>query len=709
MFERIGRFCHRRRWAVLTGWLLLGVAGVLASGPVFGNLQNGRLSRHFESTQGSNLLAEQARYGLRVVGLLDAAPMADPAVRAAVLSAAADLREIPDVGRVVDPYTGAGAGLLATDGRAGLLVVDLTPRLARPERDAAVAATTARLHAVELPPGGTVRVSDAAQVSRQINAQVQKDTEHAELISLPITLLVLVLIFGGFLAAALPLLGALAAVAGAMVCLLGFGTFLTLDPNTVPVVTLLGLGISIDYALLIVSRFREERAGGRDVPAAIEAASATAGRTVTFSALTVAVCLSGLFLFDDPTFRAIGAAGSAVVVVAWLAGLTLTPALLAAFGRRIPVRRALAPEHGFFSRLAAWVQRRPWPVAIGLVLLLLAAGTPLLSIRLQNGQANVLPQSLETAQVERVITDRFPGAGTDPITVLADAPPAQLVAYVASLSTLVPPGSVVQLGRATPVAGQRSRIDITPAGTTQGDTAQQVVRTLRAHRPAFRIWVTGGAAVLVDFKADVVRKLPYAFGLIALASLVLLFLMTGSLLVPIKALVMNTVSLGATFGALVWVFQDGHLAGPLGFTSPDAVETWVPVLVFAFAFGLSMDYEVFLISRIKELYDTGIGNDEAVRLGLQRSGRIITSAALLLVIVFAGFAAGRMVGIKEMGFALTVAIIVDATLVRCLLVPATMTLLGDANWWAPAPLRRLHARIGLREAPTPARSTAPVR
>ena len=215
--------------------------------------------------------------------------------------------------------------------------------------------------------------------------------------------------------------------------------------------------------------------------------------------------------------------------------------------------------------------------------------------------------------------------------------------------------------------------------------------------------MTGDAAVLLDFSASLSARLPIALAVIAVVLFVLLFLMTGSVLVPLKALVMNTISLGATFGLLVWVFQQGHLEGLLGFTSAGAIETWVPVIVFAFAFGVSMDYEVFLLARIKELYDEGVPNDEAVRVGLQRSGRIITSAALLIVIVFCGFAAGRMLGIKEMGFALAVAVVVDATLVRCLLVPATMTLLGDRNWWAPGPLRRLHERIGLRESDRRAR------
>jgi RND superfamily putative drug exporter len=699
VFGRIGRFCVRRRWLVLAGWVAFVAAGAVASGPVFAGLEGGRASGNFESIQAYDLLGDNSAYGGRVLVLVDDVRMSDPATRAAVQEAAREVGALPDVGRVVDPYAGARAGLLATDGRAGVVVVDLDRDLSRAEREDAIAAVGGRLRELtaELP-NASVRLGGEPLLTTEVNEQVQADTERAELVSLPITLIVMIVIFGGLLAAGLPLLGALAAVGGAFVCLLGFSTFLTLDPNTVPVVTLLGLGISIDYSLLIVSRFREERAAGHPVPAAVERTAATAGRTITFSALTVAACLSALFLFDDPTFRAIGAAGTAVVVVALLAALTLVPALLAVAGGRIRSGRAVAPDRGFFSRLAAGVQRRPWPIAVGAAALLLAAGAPLLSVRLQNGGADLLPESFQSVQVQRNIAVRFPGAGTDPVTVLGEASPDRLDAYVAGLGDRVDRADVASVSRAERLGDSAySTVDVVPTGDSQGDAARRLVAALRADRPEFRTWVTGEAAVLVDFSSSILGTLPWAFLLVAVAAFGLLFLMTGSVLVPVKALVMNTVSLGATFGALVWVFQEGHLEDALGFTSPGAIETWVPVLVFAFAFGLSMDYEVFLLARVKELYDAGHRNDEAVRLGLQRSGRIITSAALLIVIVFAGFAAGRMLGIKEMGFALAVAIVVDATLVRCLLVPATMTLLGDANWWAPPPLRRLHARFGLRE------------
>jgi RND superfamily putative drug exporter len=268
--------------------------------------------------------------------------------------------------------------------------------------------------------------------------------------------------------------------------------------------------------------------------------------------------------------------------------------------------------------------------------------------------------------------------------------------YVSKISALPGvAGVTLQHG----LRGEVSAIDVVPAGSVQGDVAQGLVSTLRQERPDYPSYVTGQAAFLVDFKHQITSRLPYAFGLIALATFVLLFLMTGSVLVPLKALLMNTLSLGATFGSLAWIFQDGHLSGILGFDAFGTIELWVPIVVFVFAFGLSMDYEVFLLSRVKECYDECGSSNNAVANGLQRSGRIITSAAALVVIVFLGFAAGQSLGIKEMGLSLAIAVVVDATLVRCLLVPATMTLLGNANWWAPVPLRRLYDRFGLREAP----------
>ncbi|MGN6090694.1 MAG: MMPL family transporter, partial [Actinomycetales bacterium] len=491
---------------------------------------------------------------------------------------------------------------------------------------------------------------------------------------------------------------ALASVAGGLFALLGFSHLLQLDPSVASVTTVMGLGLSIDYALLLVSRFREERSRGYDAQESLARMMATAGRTILFSALTVAVSLSGLFFFDVIVYKGLAAAGLSVVVFALLAALTLVPALIAVFAKRIKPTRASGADDGFFARLARTTQRRPIPVVVAVALVVLIAGTPFLGAHYRLGGVELLPTDSEARQFSDLIDARFPQSAADPLLVVAHVPASQLAAYTTEVTQR--PDVAPHLRAVLPPQDRLhgwSSLAVIAKGDPQGEDAQALVHALREHRPAFRTWVTGNGAVLVDLSAQVAAGVWKAALWVGLATFVLLFLMTGSVLVPLKALVMNTLSLGATFGALIWIFQEGHLSGLLGFTPVGGLETWLPVMVFAFAFGLSMDYEVFLLSRIKELYDSGLPNDRAVELGLQRTGRIITSAALLVVIVFAGFAAGRTMTIKEIGVALAIAVAVDATLVRCLLVPATMTLLGDLNWWAPGPLRRLHARIGLRE------------
>ena len=330
--------------------------------------------------------------------------------------------------------------------------------------------------------------------------------------------------------------------------------------------------------------------------------------------------------------------------------------------------------------------------------LLVAAALPFLHANYGLGDPRTLPLSSRGRQVAVTLLADFPGMRADPVTVVAKIPASdpRVTAYGATLAHL--PG-VAAVSLEHGLHGNVAALDVTPAGSAQGAIAQHLVTALRADRPAFRTYVTGSAAFLIDFKNQIINRIPYAVAVIALATFILLFLMTGSVLIPIKALIMHTLSLGAVFGALVWIFQDGNLSSVLGFHAFGAVEMWVPIIVFVFAFGLSMDYEVFLLSRIKECYDECGDTNRAVANGLQRSGRIITSAAFLVMIVFLGFAAGQDLGIKEFGLALAIAVAVDATLVRCILVPATMTLLGRWNWWAPAPLRRLYHRLGLHEAP----------
>ena len=476
---------------------------------------------------------------------------------------------------------------------------------------------------------------------------------------------------------------------------------------SINVVNMLGIGLGIDYGLLMVNRFREERGLGRGVHDAVVQTVATAGTTVVFSALTVAVAMCGLFVFGVPILSSFGIAGLSVVLLCMTAAVTLLPATLAAVGGKIPPSTPTPDVEGRFYRLTRWVQGHAVAVGAAAVIVLLLLGVPFLGTRFEIGDARTLPRSSEVRDVALTLADRFPARGTDPVTVIADADPdsAELAAWLDQVSRL--PGVVGTSIRPDAPAGV-TVVDVTPAGTSQGPAASELVHQLRDTRPAFDTEVGGLAAELIDVKARLTQRLPYAALMVVAATLVVLFLMTGSVMVPIKAVIMNVLSLGASFGALAWIFQDGHLSGPLGFDSVGALDLWMPVLILIFAFGLSMDYEVFLLSRIKEVHDETGDSDLAVAVGLQRSGRIITSAAFLIVIVFAGFAAGEVLAIKQLGVGLAIAVAVDATIVRTLLVPATMKLLGERNWWAPAPLRRFHQRFGLHEAPSTAHATQPV-
>ena len=704
MLMALGAYCHRRHRAVLAAWAVVFVLGLTVGGQVFGRLHNPTGSNSVESVQAFHRLDNASSNGQRLLALVDGVTVTDPSTRTAVLDGAAVVRTLPHVSAVYDMYETPDPALRATDGKATVVVVDPTTGLTDKGAAAVGRSVQRTLSSIR---GAHVMVGGNSIARAEANQQVAADLEHGEVVSLPIAAVVLVLIFGGVAAAGIPLAAALVSISGSLLFLLGFTYLFDVDPNVVSVVTVMGLGLAIDYGLLMVSRFREELRRGRDTATALDVMMRTAARAILFSALTVAAALCGLFAFDDPTYRSMGAGGVSVVLIALVAALTLVPAVLAVQRPRwLPARTrrpssfiartsAPAPEQGFFSAVTRRSQKHPVLVVVALVVLLATTALPFRHARFQNGAPTSLPKQFVARQVNETLNARFPGHHTDPVEVVGQlaATDPRVVAYAAQLRAMPAFASVA----IEAVNAHLSVIDAYPLDDGQSPQAQQLVRDLRAHRPPYPSQVTGTLAFLVDFEQEVLDGLPWAAGLIALATFVLLFLMTGSLLVPLKALVMNVLSLGASFGALVWVFQEGHLAWLLGFEKAGAIEVWVPVIVFVFAFGLSMDYEVFLLARVKELHDAGYDNDDAVALGLQRSGRIITSAALLIVIVFAGFAGGRLIGIKELGLSLSVAVVIDATLVRCLPVPATMTLLGEANWWAPGPLRRLHGRWGLRE------------
>ena len=727
--QRLGSFVGRRARWVIGAWAVAVVlsfataVGGVTGQSLFDRLSSGDPSVPGESSTGRHLVSAGARTGPEVLVQVAGAPVTDPTVAAAMTTLQRQLSSAPDVAAVQSPFlvpagpaspaaaplvrsgTGAGSGFLVTarlepglDKGAELAAIDRIRRQA----DAALAPVS----------GATVRASGVPALVNDINHQVESDLRVGEGIALPVSLLVMVFVFGGFIAAGMPILGAVAAIGGGLASLLVFSHVIDLDATVVNIVTVLGLGLCIDYGLLVVSRFREElhraapgAGSGALTRAQVRRATArtvaTAGRTVMFSGLTVGISLAGLMVFTAPLMKAIGAAGVSVVLVAVLVALTLVPALCTVSARRLMGKGSeAAPDEGVFSRLARRVQRRPWAVVATVVALLLAAAVPALDLRTTSSGTELLPAGNTQRVFFADLARDYPAATSPDVTVVGRTTLAPMTAWARTARSL--PG-VTGVDPPRQVSADVVAVGLRTSTGPTGDDARALVTTVRGHRPPFPSWVTGQAAALADFNASVLQRAPIAIGLVALATFVLLFLMTGSLVLPLKALLLNVVSLGASLGALVWVFQDAHLEWLVGFQSVGAIESTIPLLLFAFGFGLSMDYEVFLLSRIVELHDEGYPDGEAVVLGLQRSGRIITSAAVLIVIVFSGFVAGKLLVIKETGVALAFAVALDATLVRMLLVPATMTLLGRWNWWAPAPLRRWHDRHGISEEGAPLR------
>ncbi|MFJ4774946.1 MMPL family transporter [Streptomyces sp. NPDC088762] len=567
---------------------------------------------------------------------------------------------------------------------------------------------------------GPVRVSlgGPVAVQREVTTTIQEDLLRAELIALPITLVLLVLVFGSAVAALLPLGVGIVAILGTNAVLRGLTEFTEVSVFAQNLTTALGLGLAIDYALFIVRRFREELAAGRDPVGAVGATLRTAGRTVLFSALTVAVALSAMAFFPMSFLRSFAYAGVAVVLLAAAAALILLPAALVLLGERVNSldlrrlwRRGAAPggvpgattEPGRgWGRAAALVMRRAPLFAMATTAGLLLLGLPFLGVKFGTVDDRQLPRTAESHVVQQQIRDAFPGSPGGGLTVLAEGAsgPAELAAYRDRVAAL--PGVVRIDGPVSTDAGARyAYFSVTSEGEAVGPQAQDLVGEVRKVDADFRISVAGQAARLVDTQKAIASALPAALALVVLATLLLVFLLTGSLLIPLQAVLLNALSLTAMFGAVVWVFQEGNLSGLLSFTSTGDIETTLPVLMFCIAFGLSMDYGVFLISRIKEEYDRTGDHEGAVRAGLARTGGLITAAALILAVVMVAIGTSRVTNTKMLGLGIALAVLMDAMVVRSLLVPAVMKLTGNATWWAPGPLRRLHERIGLSEGESP--------
>ncbi|MFB7180398.1 MMPL family transporter [Streptomyces sp. NPDC056257] len=699
MSARLALACVRHHRIVLLLWLLLLGAGLATVGPVVDRLdrQPWSVAPH-ESVRGNRLLDGVRSFEGQVDAVVAGMPVADPRFRRELAAAKRDLSAIPGVVAVSAPTIPAAPATpsvaadsadsaVSADGRAALVSVRLGRGLPDGVRQKAEAAVESRVRDIARSvPGAEVTLGGSDRARRAVADRSLADTRRSELITLPVTLAVVYVLFGGLVAASVPVLAAVCTVGAGMLWLLVLSRWYDLTSPALSTTTMVGLALAIDYSLVTVGRFREERAAGHDVAESVVRTMATAGRAVRFAALVVAAALCGLAAFPSDFYAAIGLAAAGTVALSLAAALTLTPALLAAFPERIGACAARGTGHGAFARLARWTRRHALPAAVGVGVLLLACATPFLRVHLVSpvGEQQ-LPPAAEARRYADIVAERFPQHRADALVIVARTDPARLQRWAGRFAG---GADVETVGAATAAGPGVSLVRMVPRADPEGRPADRLVRLVRADRPAdFPVWVTGRSALDIDFRAEVVDHAPRAAALIAATTFVFLLLMTGSVLLPLKAIAMNTLSLGASFGALVLVFQDGWGAGLLGVHTLGGLGYWLPVVVFALAFGLSMDYEVFLLSRIQELHDSGVDNDLAVEVGVQRSARIISSSAALMCVVFIGFATGELLVMKQLAIALTVAVVVDATLVRCVLVPATMTLLRGANWWAPPALR----------------------
>jgi len=727
MFEAWGRGLYRARRLTLVIGLLFAVGAAVWGTGVFGKLNSGNTFTppNSQSNVESNLAASLfGRNDADVVVLFHSAArtVADPLYRQAVTQYLAALPG-NQVTKTATYWTSGQPNLVSADKHSTYAVLQLAGGSDQ-ARDDTYKAIKADFPAVAGPPGDgiTVRVGGATATEVAINSEVSANIARAESISFPVLLILLVIIFGSAVAAIAPLAIGGLAILGSLTVLRLLTLATTVSVYSVNITTIMGLGLGIDYGLFIVTRFREELrrqallapggTTGQPSPASVERAVvrtvATAGRTVLVSGVTVAVALCGLMLFQPVFLRSMGYGGVATVAVDVIAALTVLPALLAVLGHRVnalAVRKSVRagavarPEkEGGWYRFAHAVMRRPVAIAAVIVIVLLALGAPFLRISWGGTDARVLPTSSTVRQVQDALTSEFPANSTDPIEAVVTGGTSQagLAAYTAKIGAI--PG--VTGVQATARHGTSLRLDVGYTPRPDSPRARQIVTSIRALAPPPHdsVLVGGTTAQLVDELSSLGGTLPWMALLTAVATFALLFLAFGSVVLPVKAIVMNILSLAATFGVIVWVFQWGHLSGPLDFTATGTIDPTMPILLLAIVFGLSMDYEVFLLSRIRERYDETGDNTVAVAAGLQRTGGVITSLALLLVVVVAFFSASSITFLKLLGVGMIVALIVDASVVRILLVPATMRLLGRANWWAPAPLRRLYSRYGISES-----------
>ena len=762
MFARWGRFVYRFRWATLVvSAVLLGasVIGVLTGGQVVGNegfgasLEAGRtaslVTRDIHRDQPVVVTS-----GMTLIFSSATLKVTEAEFQAAMESAIAPLRGDARISGLTTPYSvpaSEQATFMSRDGHKALVMVQFKDQARTSERY--INEVIAAVHPGPL----TVVATGQVPLNLAFNSTLDSDLVRAEYVALPVTFLMLILIFAAIVAALLPLGVGLLAIVGGLAGTMLLARFTDVSQYATNIVSLIGLAVAIDYSLFVVNRFRDELAAGATREEAIAIAMSTAGRAITFSGVTVAIGLSAMLFYQGTFMASMGAAGGIVVAIAVIYGLTFLPAALAILGNAVDWwprwARRLVPslgvrrpaETGAWHAMATWVMRRPWFALIPALAVLIALGTPFLQLRMASSDVDALPPSNQARQGYDTLINDFPGWNESSVEAVAYYPDSSpfspehigatydLGRRLAALPNVIRVESIFDinpgLGRLDYQSLYSGSRDSLPSAMQDAlansagkhivllnvltntpytsDESRAIVRAVRAeHLTDGQVLATGGTAFDLDVVNFILQRTPVAIGTVILVTYVILFLLTGSVVLPLKAVLTNLFSISASFGALVFVFQQGHLSGLLGFTA-QSIDPSIPVILFSLVFGMSMDYEVLLISRIQEEYQRTGDNQAGVAMGLEKSGRLITGAAAIMCAVFIAFGLAQVVIIKSIGIGLAVAIALDATTVRILIVPAVMRILGRANWWAPRPLALLHRRLGAGEFGAQARQ--PVR
>jgi RND superfamily putative drug exporter len=698
MFGRLATFAHANRRRVLA-LAVIGAAVAL----VFGSGVEKRMSPYGADDPSTQSVRATHRFEAAagrqidpgVIALVRTGGVQTASAERRVGAVEAQLRASSDVASVSSYYDNHDPAAVSRDGRSTYVVAYFRPR-----SDSRLKDDASRL-ASEFAGQRDVQLGGAAVAQAQANTQVSHDLARAELLAFPLIFLLSLLFFRSLVASLLPPLLGVLAILATFFALRVVSSFADLSVFALNLTTGLGLGLAIDYSLFMVSRYREEAAVRGFGVDALRRTVETSGRTIAFSSLTVAAAIASLAIFPQRFLYSMGIAGALVAAIAAALALLVLPALLAVLGPRVDAlaprwlqraadRDARPAESGSWYRLSRFVTRRPGRVAVLSAGALIALGIPFASIRFLPVNASVLPVSASARQVDDALRTEFPPGRTSPIEVVAAARVGspQLNALVVRVRAL--PG-VSAVAPAQSAGRDLALLDVAPSAPTYSAGAKQLVHSLRAVRAPFYVGVAGETAAFIDLEHSLATHLPLVLGVVIAATLIVLFLMTGSVVLPVKAVLMNAMALSAVFGILVLIFQHGNLEGPLSYQGTGALDATQPILLFAIGFGLATDYGVFLLSRIKEAHDAGVDNGTAVASGLERTGRIVTAAALLFAVAVGAFATSKLVFIKELGLGTALSVLIDASVIRALLVPALMMLLGKWNWWAPRPLRRLRA------------------